>query len=629
MNAVINTTVTSAFLNDLTRDRSRIKEIAPAVIFKRVLGVGENLDRAGVIKALQRQASNAHALEEYHRNLTNPRFVGEMISFDIGPSPTWMRFSVVREPLPKPKKGYIINFVVTVTDRQVGKRWTRLIGAIANEANENGDMTPVFRTISDMCEEEDIVTAVDQNNLVDLKKEPPKEEPPKVDEKPVPDPEPKKEEGPQDGDIIISINQKVEFIKTSGQTAVIADENGKIIWEDDIYTTGIDALSGVQGTAIKFVAANNVSRIFLKTCSPKDIISEFVAEKNADNQNETADEAAVSAEEEKKEEVPEIPEPATEEKKEETTQETADVPPPPPPETDSVGEVSPSPAIADIDASQAKQEPVAPTREKLFEKDEVTEFEDEKGVDYAAKDDIYDDQWNACKNIEERKALFYKKPAEKVEQPEPVTTNEETKNMEEQLWAHKGDIREIDGKKYVVKCDISLETVKACNGVIDEYVELVVDDNVEASGEETNVETQNGAENKDIKPIGDIPENKSIYEDISAVEHCNMLFGTTNPNIMHLLNFLKKECTDESYKGEEYTLTGTFPVELMSVWPKYTYSIVRMKNGAFYRIFVCFTDMSRNDSQSWVKTHAEQGRWMRVCDIQDRDVGGLFNRRRV
>lgn len=620
MSSTINTTITSVFLNDLTKDRSRIKEVTPAVIFKRVLGVGENLDRAGIIKALQRQASNNHVLQEYHNNLTNPRLVGEVISFDIGPHPSWMKFTVVKEPLPKPKKGNTLNFIVTVTDKPAGKRWTRLIGAIANEANEDGDMVPVFRTISDMCEEEDIMKPTDESKLRDLKKEE-GQQPAEVQQEEATtsaEEDLKQPEPPNDDTIIISNGQVVEFIKTDKDHFKIFDATGTALFEE-IESTLIEDLKGDTGESFKYVATNDVRLLLLKTCSPKDIVAEFKKYEPPKGPEEVSGEGEEASDEQ-------------EPKGEEIPKENAEETPSAPQKSGSEGETTPPSQIADIDETGTE-------REKLFSAGEDgVEFEEAPGCLFKATKDIYSDEWEKMTQ-EERMALF-----EKYYEPKKEEQPKEEKEVE--YWAKKDEVREIDGKKFTVKQDVTTDMLRENNGDVTPWVEEIkgesiadIDKPTESAGEPSNAEVpaeqrdwgDEKDKEKDIKPIGDIPPKAmSIKDDGSRPEdHLNTLFGTTTPNIMHLLNFLKSECTNEAYKGEEWQLTGTFPVELLSVWPKYTYSILRMKNGAYYRIFVCMTDLTRTDSQSWIKTHDEPGRWMRVCDIQDRDVSGIFNRRRV
>ena len=133
-----------------------------------------------------------------------------------------------REPLPKPKVGATINFIISVTDRKNCKKYTRLIGAIANEADENGNRSPVFRTISDMCEEDEIPPEVNAESLKALKD---------LDE------------------IIIKKGQLVAFVKLDSTHAKIVDYpdvgieehyrrgEPKVLWEK-LYTDDTHDLDG-------------------------------------------------------------------------------------------------------------------------------------------------------------------------------------------------------------------------------------------------------------------------------------------------------------------------------------------------------------------------------------------------
>lgn len=126
-----------------------------------------------------------------------------------------------------------------------------------------------------------------------------------------------------------------------------------------------------------------------------------------------------------------------------------------------------------------------------------------------------------------------------------------------------------------------------------------------------------------MKPIGEEPNTKKCSEEHTQSEYMNMLFGTPNPSILHVVNMLKK-CAG----GDEYDLTGTDTIERMIAYSDYTFSIVKMKNGAYYRVWVAHTDMDRGLEGSWLNTHAEPDRWFKLGDIQDREMSRLLNSRR-
>ena len=101
----------------------------------------------------------------------------------------------------------------------------------------------------------------------------------------------------------------------------------------------------------------------------------------------------------------------------------------------------------------------------------------------------------------------------------------------------------------------------------------------------------------------------------------NGLFGTTNPAITHLQKFLRKHLSeDEPNPG--FLATGTFPTETTIVWCEKPYdltiSIVKFKDGRFYRIMLAKTNVGLSDP-GYIATKDIQDRWVRLGnDIQDR-----------
>lgn len=101
----------------------------------------------------------------------------------------------------------------------------------------------------------------------------------------------------------------------------------------------------------------------------------------------------------------------------------------------------------------------------------------------------------------------------------------------------------------------------------------------------------------------------------------NGLFGTTNPAITHLQKFLRKHLTeDEPNPG--FLATGTFPTETTIVWCEKPYdltiSIVKFKDGRFYRIMLAKTNVGLGDP-GYIATKDIPDRWVRLGnDIQDR-----------
>ena len=101
----------------------------------------------------------------------------------------------------------------------------------------------------------------------------------------------------------------------------------------------------------------------------------------------------------------------------------------------------------------------------------------------------------------------------------------------------------------------------------------------------------------------------------------NGLFGTVNPAITHLQKYLKNHLTEEQNAG--FLATGTFPTETLIVWNEKPYdltvSIVKYKDGRFYRIYLAKTNPGLTD-HSYIATKDIPDRWVRLgSDIQDRN----------
>ena len=96
------------------------------------------------------------------------------------------------------------------------------------------------------------------------------------------------------------------------------------------------------------------------------------------------------------------------------------------------------------------------------------------------------------------------------------------------------------------------------------------------------------------------------------------LFGVTDPAITHLEKFLKAHLTAENNAG--YLATGTFPTEVTISYTEkpydVTYSIVKFKDGRFYRIYAAITNMGLSE-QGYIATKNIPNRWVRLGhDIQ-------------
>ena len=130
----------------------------------------------------------------------------------------------------------------------------------------------------------------------------------------------------------------------------------------------------------------------------------------------------------------------------------------------------------------------------------------------------------------------------------------------------------------------------------------------------------------DPEPIGEIPTSKPpINTVMSADDFLRKLFRTNRPTILHVLTKL------ETYgkTADIYKLTQNYPTIQDIVYPDYTFSIVRMKNGAYYRIYVAHTIMEDLQNSCWEKTHNVEGRWMKIADVTDPKISAIENQRRL
>ena len=201
---------------------------------------------------------------------------------------------------------------------------------------------------------------------------------------------------------------------------------------------------------------------------------------------------------------------------------------------------------------------------------------------------------------------------------EEVKKEEKDMNDADQVVYAKGEEIEQDGKKYRALKDITVGMVREKNGVIDEYVEEIKPAQI------ADVDGNGGK--PAAKAVGDIPVNKKCEEEHSKGEYLQMLFGTACPSILHLFKTLR----EENANNEQVKITGTWPTETIAAWDNYTFSILRKKNGAFYRVYVCHTDKARlaEGKEGYLLTpQEERDRWFCLGDIQDREIGPILQRR--
>ena len=644
----INSTFTSIFLDALAKDKSTVKEMSPIVVFRRVLGLGEHVDTSEVMKSLQRHATSMGKLKEFSSNVISNRFTGEVISFDIGPDPAWAQFKVIREPLPE-GKGTAINFVFVVTDTQNLKRWTRLVGTIANEVKD-GKNVPVFRLIQDMCNEEDLPKPVKEEDLTPINEQSAAAAMPEPGDPPAEEKEPEKPVSVifHTGDIVITKRDKNNKVSVS-----VVDNRHmpiNVIWEFE------DPGENVEDG--KYVAMREIveseESLFDKFTSNFELLEVIGSKEPVIIQHD--------------EPVPEVPPPVFISKDTDVRFRIVD---------DSVVQIISVPSKDGEEAGCIHE----------FSDAEFKNFVKE-GKIYRVKEHIYYDDFDLqASEIAEKFAEVETAPAEEAQsetvvpaidnppQPDPagervpvvvvkqnelitleefpgkqfvcmtkdltdVEIEEATKNgtlldllvevskdtgpdfvpsktkgklMEEIVIYNEGDEAEFPqapGKKFKANRKITQQMVTDNKGIMPtEWFDEIV------------AEVPPAAE--PLKPIGEEPITKKCSEEHTQSEFMNMLFGTPNPSILHVLNLLKKYAG-----GDEYELTGTNTIERMIAYTDYTFSIVKMKDGAFYRVWVAHTDVERGAKGSWLETHGEQDRWFKIGDVQDREMGRLLNSRR-
>jgi len=108
------------------------------------------------------------------------------------------------------------------------------------------------------------------------------------------------------------------------------------------------------------------------------------------------------------------------------------------------------------------------------------------------------------------------------------------------------------------------------------------------------------------------------------------IFGVVDPAITHVQTFLRRHLKEIGNPG--YLATETFPTEVMQVWNErpynFTLSIVKFKDGRFYRIFLAYTNLGLTD-QSWLATKDMPDRWVQVGrDISESTFRPNFQNRR-
>lgn len=621
----LNTTVTSAFLSGLEANKSVIKEINPLLIFRRVLGVSESPTARDIVAALQTASSKVGKLQEMQKNFSSPGHIGEIISFDIGPAnvPSWMRFTVLREPLDADDGQTAINFAVIVTDKKEGKRYNRIIGAMSRETNKAGEKQTIFRLIKDICNVEEIDAEVTE----------------------------------QDG-VVIPEGAKVQFRKRRGHDDEIiidsADDDNELFRFADPDVGNIDC-------SLKYTAKNDIMRSVFKG-SVSEIMENFEPIKT--KTPEAAPPPPEKPVEEPLKEEPPKEEPPAEPivihkgelvKFEETASTVykakADLTqsqvndivennkiseffdeqlPPPPPEIPAPAEekkeapdlpaVSASAPVGDAPIevpgeSQEVAEPVAPTSQEMV------------GYDSPAEEDPAEEQPKEDPDADEHQE---EQPAEEAapaeeSNSETTETKENEQPMSDEIVYHAGDITTFfgDARTWRIKQDVTKSMLQAAKGDMSAYAEVCDEEQPKEDPDADAPGAEEAQPAEEPAPVGDMPEpRKNVSEEHSRGEFLRMLFGTANPNIMHLFSVLKAEANNSTFQA-----TGTWPIEQMIAYPTYSFSIIKMKNGRFYRVFVAHTDKENLNHSTWLETKDVKDRWFELCDIQDREIGRILDMR--
>lgn len=189
--------------------------------------------------------------------------------------------------------------------------------------------------------------------------------------------------------------------------------------------------------------------------------------------------------------------------------------------------------------------------------------------------------------------------------------DEESEGTNPEFTSLLKDVR--DGKEFEFKCE----------KIEDEYLyaKLIWKDENKETTTMKDID-----EVTDPEPIGEIPTSKPLINTVmSADDFLRKLFRTNRPTILHVLTKL------ETYgkTADIYKLTQNYPTIQDIVYPDYTFSIVRMKNGAYYRIYVAHTIMEDLQNSCWEKTHNVEGRWMKIADVTDPKISAIENQRRL
>lgn len=609
MNRIIGQT-TGPFIDSLRKDKSQIASVSPLVIFRRLLDLGERVDPHSVTKQLKNFAKSCGKLRDFQMRWIDTSFTGEVITFDVGDIPVWIKLKIIREPMPDGKA--CINFVVVVNDDENGKLYTRLFGSMAVERDKDGNDVPTVRVISDMVTVEDIPVkhTTGKENLQPLKKEA---------EKPVEQKEPEKKEEPKP-------------LKAVAPTGSVVFKKGDVIrfLDGDALCVTIQKLGPLADGEVASTTKFNLGDASLLNIVRFDI--EYVTNRDVYDTDfsSDADRAANKI------------------------MDALDMWTPPAPEH--------AEEKAKPDAPKTNPDDGAPASEVTvnFKEGEIVTFtkvSDEKG-DIAVRienSDIGDPadpdfklKFKSIEFVDPNFELDFKFGKYKVVN----AIDNRTISSYEQLHELMENFMYIEEE--VVKAEPAIPDIfdgdgqqpKPAEGSGEPAAEQQPDQPSEEQASETgeapapeSTSEQPKEEEQPMEtataeqpaeqpaPVGEAVASTLCKDEHTDKWYMSALFGTSDPSIDVVLNKLAQ--LNEEDPSPEFKVSKSYPVERMVCYTDYTFSIIRMKNGAFYRMFVAHTDLDRGANAAWLYTSDEPDRWFMIGNVTDPEISRIVNRRRM
>lgn len=569
------------FVKALDEDRTQFKNIKPEVIFRRVLKIGEKIGLDEVYNGLQAQAIAVGKISEMQRRVVSTKFCGEVISFTAADA-DWFTFALEREPI-KDSSEWALNFVATVRDDVNHVIYDRVIGVIARERTGSG-IQGVFRTVADICDEKKLPT-------------PPAPEPKKEEaEKPAEAvAAPAKEATPPEAAKPAEEPKPEQSNETTPAEAPAGEADAPEASQEDLHEPEAVAEPEPQPSTDAAPAETTEGgddEQQEQTAEQKDDDDEVVIKKDTEILFRHNDDEVVLLDN-NMDEVYKFTDPDAD---------NIDYRPKYKADVDitrgvfkgSVSEIMELFSIVDE----------TPNAEKKEEK-EMNEAAEERIEPYTVADIGCDPTY--CGHL---------------------LTGEMVKNAE----AKQGNLYIVDDNNSLVAFDgKSWITIGGADAdeifrQIKEHEAKPVAD-IDAPAEKTQEaeapdETADGGEEELPTPVGDQPEFKHVREEHTKGEYLEMLFGTPAPTILHVLNYIKSNDDSETFK-----LTGTHAIEQLYVFSDYTFSIIRMKNGCYYRIFVAHTDTGLGNNMTWFKSREDKNRWFVIADVSDREINRVVQMR--